>query len=72
MHMKASALFCINCSGLEKEGTMDFFETLSALFHDIGVLGALAAWPFHGAFMAVLGLFTVAFENIGGFMTSIF
>ena len=51
---------------------MDFFETVSALFHDIGVLGALAAWPLHGAFMAVLGLFTVAFENISGFITGIF
>ncbi len=51
---------------------MGFFETVSALFHDIGVLGALAAWPLHGAFMAVLGLFTVAFENIGGFITGMF
>lgn len=51
---------------------MDFFETVSALFHDIGVLGALAAWPFHGALMAVLGLFTVAFENIGDFISGIF
>lgn len=48
------------------------FETVSALLHDIGVLVALAAWPFHGAFMALLGLLTVVFENIGGFMTSIF
>ena len=56
-----------------KRGTdMNFFETASALLHDLGVLGALAAWPFHGAFMAVLGLFSVAFENIGGFITGMF
>ena len=51
---------------------MGFFEILSALFHDLTILGALAAWPLHGAFMAVLGLFSVAFENIGGFMTGMF
>lgn len=51
---------------------MGFFEMLSALFHDLGVLGALVAWQFHGAFMAVLGLFTVAFENISGLITGIF
>ena len=70
--MKASALFCINCFGLEKENTMDFFETVSALFHDLTVLGALAAWPLHGAFMAVIGVFAVAFENIGGLIMGIF
>lgn len=51
---------------------MDFFETVSALIHDFCVLGALAAWPFHGAFMAVLGVFTVALESIGEFITGIF
>ena len=51
---------------------MGFFETFSALLHDISVLGALAVWPFHGAFMAVLGLFTVAFESIGGFVSGMF
>lgn len=51
---------------------MDFFETVSALFHDLTVLGALAAWPLHGAFMAVIGVFAVAFENIGGLITGIF
>ena len=43
---------------------MDFFETMEALFHDLSVLGALAAWPIHGVFMAILGLFTVGFENL--------
>lgn len=47
-------------------------EFVSALIHDFCVLGALAAWPFHGAFMAMLGLFTVAFENIGIFVTGLF
>ena len=51
---------------------MDYFETVSALIHDFCVFGALAAWPFHGAFMAVLGLLTVAFENIGIFVTGLF
>ena len=59
-------------SELEKEKTMGFFEIVSALFHDLTILGALAAWPVHGAFMAVIGVFTVAFENIGGFISGIF
>ncbi len=41
-----------------------FFETAGALLHDFAVLGALALWPVHGAFMAFLGLFQVAFEGI--------
>ena len=44
---------------------MDF---VLALFHDLSVLIALAVWPLHGAFMAVLGLITVAFENIASFI----
>ncbi len=56
-----------------KRGTdMNFFETASALLHDLGVLGALAAWPFHGAFMAVLGLFSVAFESVIQFFGGLF
>ncbi len=51
---------------------MDFIETIAALFHDISVLGALAFWPLHGAFMAILGLVTVGFENLQSFITSLF
>ena len=51
---------------------MGFFETISALFHDISVLGALAVWPLHGAFMAILGLVTVGFENLESFITNLF
>lgn len=48
-------------------------EFVSALIHDLSVLGGLALlWPAHGAFMAMLGLFTVAFENIGIFVTGLF
>lgn len=46
-------------------------EFVSALIHDLSVLGGLALWPAHGAFMAMLGLFTVAFENIGSFITGL-
>ncbi len=51
---------------------MNFIETITALFHDISVLGALAFWPFHGVFMAILGLFTVGFENLESFITNLF
>ena len=47
-------------------------EFVSALIHVLSVLGGLALWPAHGAFMAMLGLFTVAFENIGIFVTGLF
>ncbi len=51
---------------------MDFLETIEALFHDISVLGALSAWPLHGAFMAVLGLFTVGFESLESLISGLF